>query len=105
MSTEPVSVNGQEVSVIHYRGKRVITLAQMDAVHGRPPGTAGRAFREHQKKLIKNQEYFLVSANEQIDELRRFNCGPRRGKPIILLVRPHSPSGVISASFVNIDPS
>ena len=58
----------------------------MDAVHGWPPGTAGRAFREHQKKLIKNQEYFRVSANEQIDELRRFNCGARRGKPIILLV-------------------
>ena len=47
----------------------------------------GRAFREHHKKLIKDQEYFRVSANEQIDELRRFDSGPRRGKPIILLSR------------------
>ena len=30
MSAELVSVNGQEIPVIHYRGQRVITLAQID---------------------------------------------------------------------------
>jgi hypothetical protein len=83
-ATELVPINGVDVPVIQYRGKRVITLSQMDAVHGRPEGTAGRNFREHRAKLIQTEDYFIVSAADEIralaDEIRRPNPdADRRG--------------------------
>lgn len=79
-----VSVNGQAVPVIQYRGRRVITLAQMDQVHERPEGTARRNFNEHKTKLIKSEDYFVLSQADEIrtlaDEIRTPNqVEDRRG--------------------------
>jgi ORF6N domain len=82
---ELIQVNGQDVQVITYRGRRVITLAQMDRVHGKKPGTAGRAFRLHRNKLIKDEEYFRLKTDEPIGDLVRFVPAQGGGKPIIVL--------------------
>ena len=47
-----------------YRDVRVITLAQMDEVHERPEGTAGRTFRAHRDKLIEEEDYYCVPLRE-----------------------------------------
>jgi hypothetical protein len=102
MSDSIVSVNGQDVPIIYYRGQRVITLAQIDDLHGKKSGTAGRFFRLNRHRLIKDQEYFRVSADDQIGMSFRFDSGAddqmglkdtfdltaRRGKPLILLTEP-----------------
>ena len=62
-------INNTSLQVIEYMGKRVVTLAQVDSVHARPEGTAGRNFREHKHRLIEGENYFVVSA----DEIRRNN--------------------------------
>lgn len=49
---------------VEHAGQRVITLAMMDGAHGRPAGTAGRAFRTHKGKLVEGRHYFLVPAGE-----------------------------------------
>jgi hypothetical protein len=88
--TEIVSVNGQEVPVIYYRGKRVITLAQMDDLHQKPDGTAKRNFAEHRNNLIAEEDYFRVGP-EDLDELetkyewRTYSVG--RGGKLILLTQ------------------
>lgn len=42
-------------------------LAQMDAVRGRPDGTAGRAYRTHKARLNEGRHYFRMN----LDEFRR----------------------------------
>ncbi len=83
MDAELVQINGQGVPIVTYRGRRVITLAQMDAVHGKKPGTAGRAFRLHRNKLIKDEEYFRLNTGEPIGDLVRFVPAQGGGKPIM----------------------
>jgi hypothetical protein len=91
MNTELIQINGQDVPVITYRGRRVITLAQMDQVHGRKPGTAKRNFTEHRAKLIRNEDYFQIRSDEVVnlgldatkDEIRTYSVG-RGGKLIVL---------------------
>ena len=93
MNAELVQINGQKVPVITYRGKRVITLAQMDRVHGRPSGTAKRNFTEHRKHLIHGEDYFQIGLNEvqalglcqTKDEIRTYSVG--RGGKLIVLTR------------------
>ena len=101
MSITIVPINGMDVPVIQYRGKRVITLSQMDNVHERPGGTAARTFRKHHSKLIRNEDYFvvtdageirevvdatrLVPGKEAKDEIRTYSGG--RGGKLSLLTR------------------
>ncbi|MFT9165420.1 MAG: hypothetical protein ABF504_10110 [Komagataeibacter saccharivorans] len=40
-----VTINGRPVSILEYRGQRVVTLAMVDALHQRIEDTAGRNFR------------------------------------------------------------
>jgi ORF6N domain len=68
-----------------YRGNRVITLSMMDTSHGRPPGTAGRNFRQNRCRLTQDEDYYEVS---QPDEIRRLGCAREDGntpEKIILL--------------------
>ena len=62
--TNIVKINDTEVRVVEYQGQRVATLAQIDAVHARPDGTAGRNFREHKCRLIEGEDYLKVGADE-----------------------------------------
>ena len=62
-----VCINSVEIRPVVIRGQRVLTLAQIDKVHGRPEGTAGRNFRENKSRLLEGQDWFNVSP----DEIRR----------------------------------
>jgi len=68
-----------------YKGQRVVTFRDIDAVHHRPEGTASRNFREHRQYFISNEDYFDIT---QPDEIRRLGFErPQGGTPgkIILL--------------------
>lgn len=56
-----------QLQIREYRGQRVVTLAEVDGVHGRTKGTAGRNFREHRDRFQEGKHYFLVGW----DEIRR----------------------------------
>ncbi len=47
-------------SPLIFNGERVISFGQMDAVHGRPEGTAGRNFREHQNRMAEGRHFHSV---------------------------------------------
>ncbi|MBB1599943.1 ORF6N domain-containing protein [Variovorax sp. UMC13] len=66
-----VKINNTALQVIEYRGARVVTLSQVDAVHERPEGTAGRNFREHRERFVEGVDFFTASS----DEIRRNNPG------------------------------
>lgn len=62
-----VCIANRAIEVKEWQGQKVITLADVDAAHGRPEGTAGRNFRANRKHFIKGEDYFEISS----DEIRR----------------------------------
>lgn len=64
-----ITINNVPVSVKEWHGERVVTLKDIDTVHGRPKETAGRNFRANRKHLIEGVDYYKVCT----DEIRRDN--------------------------------
>ncbi|MCD2492727.1 ORF6N domain-containing protein [Lacrimispora sp. NSJ-141] len=62
-----VTVNNQDMTVKEFRGQRVVTFKDVDMVHNRPEGTAGRNFRENKERFIAGEDYFRICP----DEIRR----------------------------------
>lgn len=58
------SINKTELPVKEYRGQRVVTLKEIDAVHERPEGTARRNFNTNKEHLIEEVDFFRVCADE-----------------------------------------
>lgn len=61
---EPVRINKHDVDVKEYNGQRVVTFKDIDMVHERPDGTAGRNFRENKKHFIEGEDYFRRNPSE-----------------------------------------
>ena len=57
----------QPLEIKEWQGQRVITFKDVDRVHQRPDGTAGRNFRQNRKRFILNEDFFEISP----DEIRR----------------------------------
>lgn len=63
-----VKINNYGIQVKEFNNQRVVTFKDIDLVHNRPEGTAGRNFRENRNRFIENMDYFEVN---QPDEIRR----------------------------------
>lgn len=59
-----VKINNKNLQVKEYQGQRIITFKDIDLVHERPEGTAGRNFRENRERFIKDVDYFHLSYEE-----------------------------------------
>lgn len=62
-----VCIVEQPLEIKEWQGQRVITFKDVDRVHQRPDGTAGRNFRQNRKRFILNEDFFEISP----DEIRR----------------------------------
>lgn len=79
-----IEINKQNLPVKEYKGQRVVTFKDIDAVHGRPDGTAGRNFRKNRKHFIENTDFFAINLTS--DEIRRqFGAGKNSGRTITAL--------------------
>ena len=57
-------INDTAVVVKEYKGKRVVTLKEIDQCHGRPDGTASRNFRKNREHFVEGEDYFKISSDE-----------------------------------------
>jgi hypothetical protein len=62
--TNIVKINGTDMQVIEHQGQRVATLAQIDAVHSRPEGTARKRFNDNRDRFIEGDDFIKLSASE-----------------------------------------
>ncbi|GBC63872.1 hypothetical protein DENIS_4871 [Desulfonema ishimotonii] len=67
MNHQAIEISGTEIPVIEYRNERVITFKNIDRVHRRPEGTAGRNFRKNRQYFSEDKHYFEVCP----DDIRR----------------------------------
>ncbi len=61
---ETIMINKYELSMKEYKGQRVVTFKDIDAVHGRPEGTARKRFNDNKKYFIEDVDFFKVCASE-----------------------------------------
>lgn len=62
------SISNVEISVKEYRGQRVVTFKDIDAVHRRPDGTAKRNFNANKERFIEGEDYFVRNSYEASHE-------------------------------------
>ena len=59
-----IKASSTSLSVKEYQGQRVVTFKDIDNVHKRTKGTAGRNFRTNRKYFIEGEDYFKLSNDE-----------------------------------------
>ena len=85
MNNQIVKINNADLSVKEFNGQRVVTFKDIDMLHERVEGTAGRNFRENKKHLIENEDYFSIKGNALRDFKQATNFVGSNAKEIILL--------------------
>ena len=76
---ELTTINNTQVLVKEFSGQRVVTFKEIDAVHGRPDGTAKRNFRSNREHFIEGEDFFML---DQPDEIRSLGIQrPQGGTP------------------------
>lgn len=62
-SAAVVTINSVELHPIEVDGQRVVTLAMIDEVHGRPSGTARKRFNDNRHRMIDGKHFLKMSAS------------------------------------------
>lgn len=62
------TINDVAIMVKEHKGVRVVTFKDIDAVHGRPDGTARRNFNTNKSHLIEGEDYFVRNSYEAQNE-------------------------------------
>ncbi|HBY2627462.1 UNVERIFIED_CONTAM: hypothetical protein C3P01_19040 [Clostridioides difficile] len=76
-----VLINNQELQVKEFNHQRVVTFKEIDQVHERVEGTADRNFRQNKKHFIENEDYFVLTKNQN-NEIRGLEI-PNRGITLV----------------------
>lgn len=58
------TINNVALTVKEHQGVRVVTFKDIDAVHGRPDGTARKRFNDNRDRFIEGEDYFKVKCSE-----------------------------------------
>lgn len=59
-----VTINNVALTPLEVQGERVVTLAMIDKVHGRPDGTARRNFNTNRDRMVEGKHFAKMSADE-----------------------------------------
>lgn len=93
------AISNVEVSVKEVHGQRVVTFGDIDAVHGRPNGTASRNFRANRKRFIEGEDFYIIN---QPDEIRRLGIQrPQGGTPETVVLITESGYLMLVRSFTD----
>lgn len=60
-----ISINEKQLPIKEYNGRRVITLKDIDAVHGKADGTARKRFNNNKKHFVEGIDYIKVLMSEK----------------------------------------
>lgn len=66
---ELTTINSTQVLVKEFSGQRVVTFKDIDAVHGRPDGTARKRFNDNREHFIEGEDFFVLNQPSEIRTL------------------------------------
>lgn len=59
-----ITIENTEMQIREYAGQRVVTLKDIDMVHGKKSDTAKKSFQKHKKHFILGTDYFEMTRKE-----------------------------------------
>lgn len=59
-----ITIENTEMKIKEYKGQRVVTFKDIDAVHQRPTGTAKRNFNKNKRRFVEGEDYIKVCVDE-----------------------------------------
>lgn len=62
--TDCVIINTMPLAIKEYNNRRVVTFKDIDTLHQRPEGTAGRNFRANRSKFIEGEDFYKITPDE-----------------------------------------
>lgn len=62
--TDCVIINTMPLAIKEYNNRRVVTFKDIDTLHQRPEGTAGRNFRVNRSKFIDGDDFYKITPDE-----------------------------------------
>ncbi len=57
-------INSVPLKIKEYNGQCVVTFKDIDTVHNRPEGTAGRNFRTNREHFIEGEDFYKITPDE-----------------------------------------
>ena len=63
------TINDVAITVKEHKGVRVVTFKDIDAVHGRPDGTARKRFNDNREHFIEGEDFFVLNQPSEIRTL------------------------------------
>lgn len=79
-----MEIQGTELQIKEYAGKRVVTFKDIDAVHQRKSGTASRNFNQNRNRFIEDVDFFSIKVTD--NEIRsQFGVSPNAGRTVTLI--------------------
>jgi hypothetical protein len=84
---EVININNHNLKVKKFNDKRIVTFREIDTVHERVSGTAGRNFRDNREYFIEGEDYFELKGSEAYDFATTYNIGtnPSKVRNLILI--------------------
>lgn len=61
---ELIHIGNTDISIKEYNGQRVVTFKDIDAVHGRPDGTARKRFADNRKHFVEGEDFFVLKPQD-----------------------------------------
>ena len=83
--TDFIVINSQDVQIKEFKGQRVVTFKEIDAVHERASGTARKRFNDNKERFEENIHYFIIKPKDSLmSEKRTLEITiPNRGMTIL----------------------
>lgn len=64
-----VNINDQNIMVKEFKGRRVVTFKDIDAVHERADGTARKRFNDNKKHFVEGEDFYILNEASEIRTL------------------------------------
>ena len=64
-----VNINDQNIMVKEFKGRRVVTFKDIDAVHERADGTARKRFNDNKKHFVEGEDFYILNEESEIRTL------------------------------------
>jgi hypothetical protein len=82
--TNSITIGSNALAIKEYEGKRVVTFSDIDKVHERASGTAGRNFRANKMRFIKGEDFYEIPKNELPTNF--VANSEKRGNPNVMVI-------------------
>lgn len=66
---EAMTIQGTQIQIKEYKGKRVVTFKDIDTVHQRPDGTARKRFNDNRKRFVSGVDFYKINQPSEIRAL------------------------------------